>query len=123
MKFFAGNSSKNQPTDRLEIKIFQEQGDRKKTKSLALSGEGSWLEGVFFKGDTYWDINMQPIEEWSPIDDELLESDSYRREDKVYMITERWEEAEIAKETMENIQRQDKKLRDAAKQNRQARKQ
>ena len=52
---------------------------------------------------------------------EVLPSDSARRGDAILMKQEQWEEAEAAKHAMEELQRDDKKLRTEAEEKRKSR--
>lgn len=72
--------------------------------------KGSYLSHIEFDGKRYWDFRENfPIK---VIDtDKPLPSSSLLREDRILLEQGRLEEAQIAKEKIENLQRADRKLR------------
>jgi hypothetical protein len=63
-----------------------------------------------------WTVNdTQRESEWIVPDPSLiLESDSSVRQDRVFILQEKWEEAETAKHELEELQRKDKRSREEA---------
>lgn len=94
---------KNKPTDELYGEIFQ---NGKKVSTLT----GSFLSHISFDGKRYWDIRENfPI---SIIETEHnLPSSSITRQDRIFLEEEKLEDAQAAKEIIENLQRHDRKLR------------
>lgn len=72
---------------------------------------GSYLSHISFDGQRYWDIRENfPI---SLIElDKNLPSSSIYREDRILLEEENLEDGQVAKEKIENIQRNDRKLRE-----------
>lgn len=72
---------------------------------------GSYMSHIDFDGKRYWDIrenfNISMIEL-----EKNLPSSSIYREDRRLLEERSMEEAQIAKEKIENIQRNDRKLRE-----------
>ncbi|KAG2433146.1 hypothetical protein HYH02_012847 [Chlamydomonas schloesseri] len=75
--------------------------------------EGSWLSHVSIDGVRYWSINKEVPDSWRPVPDPLP-SDSRYRQDLVVLAGGDMKGAQAAKEALENRQRHDKKLREAA---------
>ena len=85
------------------------------------SGTGSYLEQIKYEQDeeSMWSINddisrmqwVQQVEECI-----LLPSDSSKRPDAHHILNQEWDEAEAAKELLEDAQRNDKRLRMIAEQ-------
>jgi hypothetical protein len=75
---------------------------------------GSYLSFIDFNNIRYWDIRENvPIK---LIDvDHHIKSSSVLRDDRLYLKQGKLNEAQMAKEELENFQRQDKKLRDKFK--------
>ncbi len=74
--------------------------------------EGSWLGYVSFGGKRYWSVT-EPHDRWRPAPNPLP-SDCRFRQDLVQLAAGDLKEAQRAKEALENMQRQDKKVREAA---------
>eukprot|EP01017_Pseudomicrothorax_dubius_P034948 TRINITY_DN4845_c0_g5_i1.p1 TRINITY_DN4845_c0_g5~~TRINITY_DN4845_c0_g5_i1.p1 ORF type:complete len:480 (+),score=102.22 TRINITY_DN4845_c0_g5_i1:74-1513(+) len=76
--------------------------------------EGTWMDRVVIDDITYWKLGMnmpfKVVHAKSP-----LPSDSTYREDMLLLMKDDIEAANVAKESLENRQRQDKALREAAK--------
>lgn len=73
--------------------------------------EGNWIDYVMIDGEKYWEIDEQvPL----PVTDvkDLLPSDSSFRPDLQAFINDDETEAQKQKEILENIQRNDRKLRE-----------
>jgi hypothetical protein len=72
---------------------------------------GSYLSNISFDGVRYWDIRENfPI---SIIElDQNLKSSSIYREDRILLEEDNLEEGQVTKEKIENIQRNDRKLRE-----------
>lgn len=85
------------------------------------SGTGSYLEQIKYEQDeeSMWSINddisrmqwVQQVEECIS-----LPSDSSKRPDAHHILNQEWDEAEAAKELLEDAQRNDKRLRMIAEQ-------
>ena len=73
--------------------------------------EGNWIDYVMIDGERYWEIDKQlPLPVTNLTDP--LPSDSSYREDLKAFIANNEEEAQKQKEIMEEIQRNDRKLRE-----------
>lgn len=94
---------KNKPSDEIYGEITQ-------NGVKVCTVTGSYLSHISFDGKKYWDIRENfPI---SVIElDKNLPSSSVYREDRKLLDEEKLEEAQIAKEKIENLQRKDRKLR------------
>ena len=82
------------------------------SKDMISYFEGNWLENIKIDGDVYWEICTEEIK---PLIDfpGSLESDSTKRPDSQAWKNEREDEAQKYKEMLENIQRNDRKLRES----------
>lgn len=84
------------------------------SKDMISYVEGLWIDYVMIDGDKYWEIDKVPfvplVREPNP-----LPSDSLYRNDLKALISGNLEESQKQKEIMEEIQRNDRKLRDLAK--------
>jgi hypothetical protein len=83
-----------------------EQGDE-----LVAEGDGSWLSYLKIDDVVIWRIE-DPVPQWKPIGDLssgdlLLESDTSKRQDVPFMRASNWEEAEVKKVELEELQRAD----------------
>ncbi|KAG2492188.1 hypothetical protein HYH03_009436 [Edaphochlamys debaryana] len=84
------------------------------SEGVAVAGiEGSWLSHINIDGARYWSVDKEVADQWRPIADPLP-SDSRYRQDLVVLAGGDVKGAQRAKELLENMQRNDKKLRDAA---------
>lgn len=75
--------------------------------------EGDWRSHLLIDGEKYWDIR----EDWAYSLKNMespLPSDSIFRLDSLYLAINNEETAQIEKENLENLQRNDRKLRDLA---------
>lgn len=96
-------SVKGKPSDTLS-------GDIVYQGKIVSSVSGSYVSNIDFDGKRYWDfrenfpISIIEINKNTP-------SSSVLREDRVLLEQEKLEEAQIAKEKIENLQRNDRKLR------------
>jgi len=104
------------PTDYIDVEIFKfdklSETEIKKTK--VSSGGGSWLELLQFDDEIFWRINDK-AESWNANIPGLLPSHSKNREDGNYIEKQDWENAQIQKEKIENLQRADARLRKSKK--------
>lgn len=75
--------------------------------------EGSWLSHVNMAGRRYWAIHRDRPDRWQPVPDPLP-SDSRYRQDLVVLGSGDMKGAQRAKEMLEEMQRIDKKAREAA---------
>lgn len=95
---------KNKPSDNLS-------GDIIHNGKVVSSISGSFVSHITFDGVRYWDVRENfPV---AIIEmDKNLPSSSIYREDRRLLEEEKLDEAQIAKEKIENIQRNDRKLRE-----------
>lgn len=93
--------------------------DSEEGQQLVSSGEGSWLSYLMLDDEIVWRITDE-VPEWLPHNEvmsdgtKVLPSDMERRPDIPPMIRKDWKEAEQIKHEMEEQQRADQRLRDAA---------
>ena len=79
-------------------------------------GHGSWLSHIIIDDKEMWHIKDE-VPSWDFTSDDLgdgskrMVSDTYKREDAELIRQEKWEQAEDTKFAMEEVQRNDKKLR------------
>jgi len=103
--FFKGLITKNKELLKdISKKVFY-------SKDMISYIEGYWIDYVMIDGEMYWELNNQkPL----PIVDSAdpLPSDSSFREDLKCFIENNEEESQKQKEILENIQRNDRKLRE-----------
>lgn len=71
---------------------------------------GSYLSYIQFDGQRYWDIRRNINIEAFPVKDQIKSSSIYR-EDSQLLYQKKNDEAQEAKNNLENIQRKDRKLR------------
>lgn len=115
MKGFFWKSEEKPPSDVIEVIITKETTGESETetkKEVVSQGSGSWLSFLQIDGEVYWKID-EPSDkdrEWSD-NIEKLPSDSTKREDAIYIKAGDYEKAQKEKDNLENLQRQDKKLR------------
>lgn len=81
------------------------------SKDIISYFEGHWIEEIMFDGTNYWEIDQIKDEIVIPTQNPLP-SDSRFRSDLQEFIQDHTEEAEKQKEILENIQRNDRKLRE-----------
>ena len=72
--------------------------------------KGSYLTHIDFDGKRYWDIRKDIDIEAYPVKKQLQSSSIYR-EDSNLLYERKMDEAQEAKETLENLQRHDRKMR------------
>ena len=82
-----------------------------RSKEIISYLEGYWIEEIMFDGKNYWDIETIQDEKVIPVQNPLP-SDSRFRTDLQEFIKDHSEEAEKQKDILENLQRNDKKLRE-----------
>ena len=83
-------------------------------KELKATGYGSWLGQLYFGDKCYWSY-FDSSPEWVQDNLWLLPSDSTKREDLICVIKGDIENAQIHKDRLEEVQRQDQKKRDEYK--------
>lgn len=83
-----------------------------KDKVPICRGEGSYIEWLDWEGKRYWTFG-DPHDEWE-VPNDLLPSDVNHRTDKPFLEQHDFEKAQIEKDRLENLQRNDKKLRTEA---------
>lgn len=72
---------------------------------------GSYLSFIEFNNIRYWDIRQNiPVKRLEY--ESKLKSDSLKRDDRILLELGRTEEAQVAKEKLEELQRNDRKLRE-----------
>lgn len=100
--------------DLLSIVIQENSSSAKPTQKA--EGFGSYLEHITFDKQPLWTVNdTQRESEWIVPDPSfILESDSSKRQDRVFILQKKWEEAETAKHELEELQRKDKRSREEA---------
>eukprot|EP00831_Metopus_contortus_P062125 TRINITY_DN54108_c0_g1_i2.p2 TRINITY_DN54108_c0_g1~~TRINITY_DN54108_c0_g1_i2.p2 ORF type:complete len:111 (+),score=9.67 TRINITY_DN54108_c0_g1_i2:163-495(+) len=76
--------------------------------------EGNWIDYVMIDGDNYWEIEM-PLPYPLTKKESPLPSDCRYREDLVALITSTEEESQKEKDRLEELQRNDRKLREKSK--------
>lgn len=118
-------SPTKQVTDTISIIIRQKSNNSTSKAQVNIAeGHGSWLEYIEFDGKMYWTIEDE-IPQWKSVNDSrlrpdlkefLLESDSYLRLDHELLREKQYDDSEKEKYKLEEQQRQDKKLREAAAQ-------
>lgn len=126
-KFWGGGSSntnsptvRKQFTDTVCITISRPSQTDSKEKEVLSTGCGSWLSHIQFDGQVYWQIDQRYCD-WESVggtdgSDMMLPSDSSARLDHQALKQSDYETAEKEKLTLENAQRNDKKIRlEAAK--------
>jgi hypothetical protein len=104
------SSKKEEASDKIAIQIFQQNSETKQ-KELICEGNGSWVESIYFEDKLYWSYTDK-YEEWKQNEGKTIPSDTMRRIDLNYIKAENWDRAQEEKERLENIQRNDKKLRE-----------
>ena len=94
---------------KVEIKQVNPQTKEKELKS---TGYASWLGQAFFDGKQYWSI-FENTDNWTQENiGFILESDSTKRLDLIDLIKEDYDGAQKNKEKLEQLQRDDSKLRE-----------
>ena len=83
-----------------------------KEKELKATGYASWIGQVFFEGKQYWSVfDEEP--KWTQDNiGFIMESDCTKRPDLIALKKEDYDEAQKNKDKLENIQRNDAKLRE-----------
>lgn len=107
--------------DDLIVDIYREvQNKKKKIEKVQLAkGTGSWLSHLIFDDQVVWKIT-DDVPQFLPVSDRqrdgmlVLPSDMERRPDIPFMIKKEWNAAEEQKLKIEQIQRDDRKLREEA---------
>ena len=102
--------SKKCQYDEFKIEIKQVNPNTKE-KELKAEGYGSWLGQIFFDDVQYWSIFEDNEFNWNQDNLWILPSDSLKREDIIASIKEDYENAQIQKEKLEEMEKNDMKLR------------
>lgn len=114
--FFGGSTAKSDKPlfDSFKISLynFTKQKDSNEImKAEICSGSGSWLSHLEIEGDLFWRIS-DPIEgAWVETGALKLESDSRNRQDSKNIKERNYDQAQKEKDQLENLQRNDAKLR------------
>jgi len=85
-------------------------------KTEKSKGSGSWLSYFEADGELLWKIDVPNQDPWKAADEKKLESDSSYRLDSKYIREKNFDQAQKEKDSLENLQRADAKLRKASKQ-------
>ena len=94
------------------IATIRQVNPKTKEKEVKAKGYASWLGQVIFDNKTYWSI-FDPEQTWTQNGiDYILPSDSTKREDLIALIKGDLDESQAKKEKLEQIQRDDLKLRE-----------
>lgn len=128
-KIWGGKKDGSQLSDHVHIQIFQKAlNGSSKEKVVVGEGSGSWLEYVQFDGKVLWTVE-DDRPSWLMVNDKegvpeklqeyLLPSDSQLRADMGPLKSKDFEDAEIQKYALEELQRKDKRLRQESKKERQ----
>lgn len=108
-KIFGKKKKVQYDEGKIEIKKFNPET---KEKEVVCTGYGSWLGQIYFGDKCYWSI-LDPQQKW--VSDEsayILPSDGRKREDLIAILKNDINLAQKEKEKIEDIQRNDQKLRD-----------
>eukprot|EP00823_Brevimastigomonas_motovehiculus_P008100 TRINITY_DN736_c0_g1_i1.p1 TRINITY_DN736_c0_g1~~TRINITY_DN736_c0_g1_i1.p1 ORF type:complete len:445 (-),score=115.35 TRINITY_DN736_c0_g1_i1:164-1438(-) len=94
-------------------------GKKGEDKKCISKLEGSWMESVSFDGKTYWKRqDVKPFKLIDPADSEVLPSDCRFREDLSALVKGDQDLSQKMKETLEEKQRYDAKLRQQSEEQR-----
>jgi len=104
------------PSDYINVDIYsyEKLSSTEIKKTLVSQGSGSWLEYLQFDNEIFWKID-QKADTWTAPDETILPSHSQFRRDALFIEKAEWEDAQIEKEKIENLQRHNEKLRIANK--------
>ena len=95
------------------IAVIKQLNPKTKEKEIKAKGYASWLGQVIFDDKIYWSI-FDPEQTWTQKGiNYILPSDSTKREDLISLIKGDIDEAQVNKEKLEQIQRDDQKKREA----------
>ena len=114
LKFWGSKKSKR-PADHCDICVYEGEVDK---SNLSWQGRGSYLESIEFEDEQYWQIGEEWTQWKTPEPPILLESDASHRLDRKYIGEKDYDKAQEEKEALEEVQREDKRLRVEAKKNR-----
>jgi len=115
--FFGGSSNKaGKPiADTFGVSIYNFSKKNPDEKVEVCSGSGSWLSHLEIEGEMYWRIDESGDEQWIEPEEKKLESDSKYRPDSKFIKMKNFDQAQKEKDILENLQRNDAKLRKAKK--------
>jgi hypothetical protein len=105
-KMSLGGSAKSALSDYFEGEI------KDKDDNVLCSFTGSYLSHIDFDGKRYWDIRRNIDIQEFPIKDQIKSSSIYRP-DSLLLYEKKLDEAQEAKNNLEEIQRRDRRLRKA----------
>jgi hypothetical protein len=116
--FFGGSSAKTEKpqADTFKVnlyKIERQDGTNEIKKIDICKGSGSWLSHLQIDEDLYWKVDDSVEDIWIGDENKKLPSDSIYRVDSKYIREKDFTRAQQEKEDLENLQRQDSKLRKA----------
>jgi hypothetical protein len=112
---FGGSAKPEKPlNDTFTISLYtftkqKENGEVEKAEIC--SGSGSWLSHLEIEGELYWRVTDSIEDAWIPVENKKLDSDSTNRQDSKYIKEKNYDKAQKEKDLLENIQRNDAKLR------------
>jgi hypothetical protein len=117
--FGGSNAQTEKPLpDSFKLNIYRMEKDEityEIKKTDICKGSGSWLSHLQIDGDLYWKVGDSVGDIWIDDDNKKLASDSKYRQDSKYIREKDFTKAQKEKEDLENLQRQDAKLRKANK--------
>lgn len=105
INFFKNVLLTNRPTDYFS-------GEIKQNKSVISKVYGTYLGFIEFDEVRYWDIT-ENVYLKSFENPNQIQSSSLFREDRIYLEKQNLEKGQLEKDRLENIQRHDRKLREA----------
>lgn len=115
--FFTSSTSDKPVFDTFSVVVCHHTKNRETNavmKSIVTKGSGSWLSHIEFDGRIYWKIANTITDLWNCNRDNKLQSDSTYRLDSKYIREKKYDRAQKEKDILENVQRNDAKLRKAS---------
>jgi len=108
-----GHHKEKLPTDAFEVVIFNYDKDKdgEAKKKILMEGSGSWVSHVQVNNKLLWQVDDSLDDPWIENMQGKLLSDSIFREDAKFIKMRDFDNAQKAKDVMENKQRNDAKLR------------
>jgi len=108
--FSRGSKSQEEKVfnDAFTVEIVSTESEQKKTLS---TGVGSWLSFLELDGEVFWKVTDKEQNKWVDQAKNQLDSDSAKRLDSQFIRIKDFDKAQKEKDTLENNQRLDAKLR------------